>query len=47
MEIGGRSFATQDKVEGGTFQAMSPRKCALIAFLFNCGSEQEKKVLAF
>ena len=47
MEIGGRSFATQDKIERGTFQPMSPRKCALVAFPFYRGSEQKKKVVAF
>jgi len=47
MEIGGRSFATQDKIESGTFQPMSPRKCALIAFPLDRGAEQQKKVVAF
>jgi hypothetical protein len=47
MEIGHSSFAPQNKIESRTFQAMSPRKCALIAFLFDRGSKQEKKVVGF
>jgi len=47
MERGHTSSALQNPIESGTFDAMPPCKCGLIAFPFNRGAEKDNEIIVF